>query len=126
MSWLSNIFGGSHKSNLQATSTPRDPEAPIKNLIKNAPMPSGQLGENARLKRELLGSFKKGGKVKKTGIYKLHKGEEVLNKKEAMAGKMKNEALAAKMNSYTCDRGHRHKDMSVNKTGDYCPDYLPW
>lgn len=25
----------------------------------------------------ILGSFKKGGKVKKTGNYKLHKGEEV-------------------------------------------------
>jgi hypothetical protein len=27
----------------------------------------------------LIGSFKKGGRVKKTGIYKLHKGEHVLN-----------------------------------------------
>jgi hypothetical protein len=25
-----------------------------------------------------LGSFKKGGKVKKTGLYKLHKGERVM------------------------------------------------
>jgi len=25
----------------------------------------------------ILGSFKKGGKVKKTGLYKLHKGENV-------------------------------------------------
>lgn len=31
----------------------------------------------------LLGSFKKGGRVKKTGIYKLHKGEHVLNKEQA-------------------------------------------
>jgi hypothetical protein len=30
-----------------------------------------------------LGSFKKGGKVKKTGKYKLHKGERVLTKKQA-------------------------------------------
>jgi len=30
-----------------------------------------------------LGSFKKGGKVKKTGSYKLHKGERVLTKKQA-------------------------------------------
>jgi hypothetical protein len=40
-----------------------------------------------------LGSFKKGGKVKKTGIYKLHKGEKVLNakqtKKAAKKGGMK-------------------------------------
>lgn len=35
-----------------------------------------------------VSSFKKGGEVKKTGIYKLHKGEEVLNKKDAMAHRM--------------------------------------
>ncbi len=29
-----------------------------------------------------LGSFKKGGKVKKTGMYKLHKGERVMNSKQ--------------------------------------------
>jgi|SRR5579871_4931299 len=37
-----------------------------------------------------LGSFKKGGKIKKTGIYKLHKNERVLNAKQtkkAEAGK---------------------------------------
>ena len=27
--------------------------------------------------RPILGSFKKGGKVKKTGLYQLHKGEKV-------------------------------------------------
>ena len=29
-----------------------------------------------------LGSFKKGGHVKKTGVYKLHKGERVLNRRQ--------------------------------------------
>lgn len=29
-------------------------------------------------KQPILGSFKKGGKVKKTGLYKLHKGEKVI------------------------------------------------
>src|SRR5579859_7800231 len=29
-----------------------------------------------------MGSYKKGGKVKKTGAYKLHKGERVLNPKQ--------------------------------------------
>jgi len=38
-------------------------------------------------------SFKKGGTVKKTGIYKLHKGEEVLAKKKA--------DLARKMSGFT-------------------------
>jgi hypothetical protein len=28
--------------------------------------------------RNLIGSFKKGGRVKKTGAYKLHKGEQVI------------------------------------------------
>ena len=40
-----------------------------------------------------LGSYKKGGKVKKTGTYKLHKGERVMNvkqtKKIAAKGGMK-------------------------------------
>lgn len=30
----------------------------------------------------LVGSFKKGGKIKKTGLAKVHKGERVLNKKQ--------------------------------------------
>jgi len=53
-------------------------------------MPGGQLGENQRMKRELLdGTFQKGGHVRKTGIYKLHKGEYVLTKKKVeMARKM--------------------------------------
>ncbi len=33
------------------------------------------------LANKTLGSFKKGGKVKKTGIYKLHQGEMVVPKK---------------------------------------------
>ena len=34
--------------------------------------------------RLALGSFKKGGKVKKTGIYKLHKGERILRAKMSL------------------------------------------
>ena len=34
------------------------------------------------LKSEISGSFKKGGKVKKTGIYKLHKNEVVVPAKK--------------------------------------------
>jgi len=36
----------------------------------------------------VLGGYKKGGSVKKTGLYKVHKGEEVISKKKAMARKM--------------------------------------
>lgn len=40
--------------------------------------------------KKVLGSYKKGGKVKKTGTYKLHKGEIVMPKKMMMKGnKMK-------------------------------------
>lgn len=41
-----------------------------------------------------IGSFKKGGSVAKTGTYKLHKGEKVLNAKEA---KEKKDICAEKM-----------------------------
>jgi hypothetical protein len=33
--------------------------------------------------KQALGSFKRGGKVKRTGTYKLHKGEKVLTKKQS-------------------------------------------
>ena len=35
-----------------------------------------------KLKSGYIAGFKKGGKVKKTGVYKLHKGEKVLTKKQ--------------------------------------------
>jgi hypothetical protein len=41
---------------------------------------SGQVGEKAG---ELVGSFKKGGKVKRTGLARVHAGEVVLSKKQA-------------------------------------------
>ena len=41
-----------------------------------APMPQTSLGRG-------LQGFKKGGKVKKTGVYKLHKGEKVITAKAA-------------------------------------------
>lgn len=90
MSWFSNMFSWNKKPSGQATTTPSDPEAPIKGLMKNAPQSTGNsnIDANMKMKRELLGSFKKGGKVKKTGPYQLHEGEFVLNKKKALAMKM--------------------------------------
>lgn len=49
----------------------------------------------------VLGSYKKGGKVKKTGPYKLHKGEEVIpahkvGKKKGHRGKAKGQKKAHK------------------------------
>lgn len=36
---------------------------------------------------KVLGSFKKGGSVKKTGLYKLHEGEKVVSVKAMKKGK---------------------------------------
>ncbi len=44
-----------------------------------------------------LGSFKKGGKVKKTGVYKLHAGEKVLNAKQTKAAEKPGSPLMSKL-----------------------------
>lgn len=48
------------------------------------PMPMGYPHMGAR---PILGSFKNGGKVKRTGIYKLHAGEKVMSLKQLMGCK---------------------------------------
>lgn len=40
------------------------------------------MGSRAIANKTVLGSYKKGGKVKKTGLYKLHKGEKVIKAKK--------------------------------------------
>lgn len=40
-----------------------------------------------RSEQPVLGSYKKGGKVKKTGLYKLHKGEKVVSAKKVKKSK---------------------------------------
>ena len=66
--------------------------APAPAPAKASPRPKGNMpyGSKAGEKRidtkdmtKPLGSFKKGGKVKKTGAYKLHKGEVVANPKQS-------------------------------------------
>jgi hypothetical protein len=37
-----------------------------------------QLIHARELAKETMGSFKRGGKVRRTGLYKLHKGERVI------------------------------------------------
>lgn len=76
------------------------------------PMPSGDCGK-------VQGSYKKGGKVKKTGIYKLHKGERVLNKKQSknwIAGAIKHPGVekraAAKAGMSTQAYMQEHKNDS--------------
>ena len=63
----------------------REAEINIKMLRNygNEKMAKGMESELRKRKEKQLKSytsFKKGGKVKKTGIYKLHKGEKVLTK----------------------------------------------
>ena len=41
-----------------------------------------QTAQHRSLQAQALGSLKEGGKVKKTGIYKLHKGEQVATVKQ--------------------------------------------
>ncbi len=49
-------------------------------VVNKSPMGGAVVNKQAQ---PVLGSYKKGGKVKKTGLYKLHKGEKVLTKKKA-------------------------------------------
>ncbi len=54
------------------------PAMPVPRATPQGPMQAGPTPNGP-----LMGSFKKGGKVKKTGNYKLHAGERVLTKKQA-------------------------------------------
>jgi hypothetical protein len=49
---------------------------------------SGTFRNSTFANTQPIQSLKKGGPINKTGLYKLHKGEYVLNKKKAMAAKM--------------------------------------
>ncbi len=52
------------------------------NNVKRAIPVSAGLMNHAQQTRRMIDSLAKGGKIKKTGMYQLHKGEEVLNKKQ--------------------------------------------
>lgn len=76
-----------------------------------------------------LGSFKKGGKVKKTGVYKLHEGETVVPKgRDALAGDAKPKVKGSgvepsEMNIRKLDDGsfhvrHSHKSKGVDPAPD--------
>lgn len=58
-----------------ASSTPINPKAKYGDR-------SGEKRIDTTNMTKPLGSFKKGGRVKKTGLYKLHKGEKVMNAKQ--------------------------------------------
>ena len=67
--------------------------SPEKDMQNRRTAPRGAYGALSDRER-LLGSFKKGGKVKKTGKYKLHKGEVVVPAKKVK--KMKKVMKSAK------------------------------
>jgi hypothetical protein len=46
-------------------------------------------GDVSGVSQGVRGSFKKGGRVKRTGIYKLHKGEKVTPATKRLAAKLK-------------------------------------
>jgi hypothetical protein len=73
------------------TSAPA-PVKPVGSSPKDKVNPKAQYGDRGKEKRidvtnmvkplGTLGSYKKGGKVRKTGVYKLHAKERVLNSKQ--------------------------------------------
>lgn len=87
---------GSIRAKKQMISEAFPPEAtssPAARAIGSSPIdrvkPGAKFGSRPSEKRidvgpymKTLGSFKKGGKVKKTGVYKLHSKERVLNAKQ--------------------------------------------
>ena len=63
---------------------------PAANIIK-MPQRSPAMGRQASMP-----SFKKGGKVKKTGVYKLHKGERVISAARALGSGKKRKPWKSK------------------------------
>lgn len=47
-------------------------------IMREAEDTGAGVARNLQMKKDVLGSFKKGGTVKKTGVYKLHKDEQVI------------------------------------------------
>ena len=72
--WLAGVEGA--VSGATGASQPPDERSRLR-LNKPVPKSYGGSGE------ESTGSYKHGGKVKRTGPAKLHKGERVLTKKQA-------------------------------------------
>jgi len=54
-----------------------------------AERPQRRVSERGGMMNPMLPSYKRGGKVKKTGPAKLHKGERVLTKRQAKKGRAK-------------------------------------
>lgn len=55
---------------------------PVRGTGPVGPQAPGEGEGGSMMRRGFLGSFKKGGKVKKTGLYLMHKGEKVVPVKD--------------------------------------------
>ena len=79
---INQAFGSSPSP--AATTEPVNPGSPADRVNPRARFGSrpGEKRIDTNGMTKPLGSFKKGGKVKKTGVYNLHKGERVLNVKQ--------------------------------------------
>jgi hypothetical protein len=79
-----------YNESVQSNGSPAPaPAQPTRVYPQDRINPRAKYGDRGKEKRidvtdmvKPLGSFKKGGKVKKTGIYKLHKGEKVQTLKQ--------------------------------------------
>ena len=81
---MTNIFSNNNPYNqpprmpkpAQIEAPSINPQAPMAKPMVKSPLVS-DMAKPSSVQGKIAGSFKKGGKVKKTGIYKLHKGEFV-------------------------------------------------
>lgn len=102
------------------------PTASSKPSPKDLVNPKGKFGDKPGENRNAitdpntmrpLGSFKKGGKVKKTGMYQLHKGEAVLNAQDTKAMESRaNNALGGGAAPSTS--GPAPDEMNIQKLDD--------
>lgn len=79
-----NQYKNATKAPVQTAPT-MAPSSPSDKLNKGASAKYGSRPGESRTPMsdaKVMGSFKKGGKVKKTGVYKLHAKERVLNSKQ--------------------------------------------
>lgn len=60
--------------------------------VRDKVAPNNPYMNHLRETSQMIDSLKKGGPIKKTGMYRLHKGERVLNKKQELARKMNKHA----------------------------------
>ena len=68
---------------------PFSPVGSPMSMNMGAERPQRRVSERGGMTNPMLPSYKRGGKVKKTGPAKLHKGERVLTKRQAKSRKMK-------------------------------------